>query len=130
MGGPFADLVNASGRVPFNWLESPLPEEYAMSGPQDKTAPMTEAEKRAAQQEAGGRTMARPGDVSGAASGTQPGDTSAVTGSAGGIGSLGLRGISTGDGTSGMSGAPTNDSAPGGGMSGNRERDIPGHDTD
>ena len=98
-----------------------------MPGPEDKTPPMTEAEKRAAQQEVGGRTMARPADASGPVSGTQPGDTSA--GSAGGVGSLGLRGVGTGAGSSGMSGAPTNDTAPGGGMTGEREqRDIPKHD--
>ena len=100
-----------------------------MPGPEDKTPPMTEAEKRAAQQEVGGRTMARPADASGPVSGTQPGDTSAATGSAGGVGSLGLRGVGTGAGPSGMSGAPTNDTAPGGGMTGEREqRDIPKHD--
>lgn len=102
-----------------------------MAGPQDKTPPITEAEKRAAQQEAGGRTTARPADASGLVSGSQPGDTSAVTGTEGGIGSLGLRGVSTGEGMSGMSGAPTNDSAPGGGMTGEREqRDVPKHDAD
>jgi hypothetical protein len=102
-----------------------------MPGPEDKTPPMTEAEKRAAQQEVGGRTMARPADTSGLVSGAQPGDTSAATGSAGGVGSLGLRGVSTGAGPSGMSGAPTNDTAPGGGMTGDREqRDIPKRDSD
>ena len=100
-----------------------------MPRPDDKTPPMTEAEKRAAQQEVGGRTMARPADASGLVSGTQPGDTSAATGTAGGVGSLGLRGVGTGAGPSGMSGAPTNDTAPGGGMTGDREqRDIPKHD--
>ena len=102
-----------------------------MAERQDKTPPMAEAEKRAAQQEVGGRTMARPADASGLVSGSQPGDTAPVTGSAGGIGSLGLRGGGTGEGTSGMSGAPTNDSAPGGGMVGDREqRDIPKPGTD
>jgi hypothetical protein len=102
-----------------------------MPGPKDKTPPMTEAEKRAAQQEVAGRTTARPADASGLVSGTQPGDTSAATGSTGGVGSLGLRGVSTGAGPSGMSGAPTNDTAPGGGMTGEREqRDIPKHDAD
>jgi hypothetical protein len=106
-------------------------QEHAMPQPQDKTPTITETEKRLAQQEAAGRTVARPADASGLVSGSQPGDTSATTGTEGGVGSLGLRGISTGEGTSGMSGAPTNDALPGGGMTGDREqRDIPKHDTD
>ncbi|MBV8612873.1 MAG: hypothetical protein JOY66_03760 [Acetobacteraceae bacterium] len=76
-----------------------------------------------------GRPHDGAADTSGLVSGTQPGDTSAATGSAGGVGSLGPRGIGTGAGPSGMSGAPTNDTAPGGGMTGEREqRDIPKHD--
>jgi hypothetical protein len=99
-----------------------------MPEPQDKAPPISETEKRLAQQEAGGRTAARPAETSGLVLGSQPGDTSAVTGTAGGIGSLGIRGIDTGAGTSGMSGAPTNDAVPGGGMTGSREkRDIPKH---
>jgi hypothetical protein len=98
-----------------------------MPNQSDRNPPMSEAEKRRAQQEAGlGRTAERSGSGSGLVFRTQPGDPSAAIGTAGGVGSVGTRGIDTGAATSGMSGAPTNDAEPGGGMVGDREqRDVP-----
>jgi hypothetical protein len=107
------------------------------------------AERKAAQAESGGRTMANPGNPLGAALGATGGSSelqpSGISLSAGSLGDLGSRGTPddrrggvTGaagpgagtnlGGTSGASGMPTNDEAPGGGTVGDGPgADLPGH---
>lgn len=96
-----------------------------MSGANETVPGMAETEKLRTQAETGGgRSMARPGNASGAG-GVQPGAGAPETGMlGGGIGSAGLRGGSAeGTGaTSGMSGGETNESMPGGGATGDREQ--------